>query len=147
MAESAVEEGLTNLAPGQVEQRTSPPLESAAERASLLEEMICEGMQDGVWNYYLSLHPSDRAAVFTEPPGGMRRSLAQEMQPETLAGLLDYMEPRISARVLRQFSSDALADLRTPILPLSARTRLSRLPWTACDWWGCSRRDAIAPCD
>ena len=128
MPESAVEKELTNPASGQVEQRTSPPQESAAERASLLEEMIYEGMRDGVWNYYMSLHPSDRAAVLTELPGGIRRSLAQEMQPETLAGLLDYMEPRISARVLRDFSPEILADVLDLTDPATSTEILGRLP-------------------
>ena len=127
MSEPAVERDLTEPATAQVEQRTSPPLESAAERASLLEEMIYEGMREGVWNYYMSLHPSDRAAVLTELPGRIRRSLAREMRPETLAGLLDYMEPRLSARVLRDFSPDALADVLDLTDPATSTEILGRL--------------------
>ena len=85
MSESAVEERLSNLAPGQVEQRTAPPQESAVERASLLEEMIYEGIWDGVWSYYMSLHPCDRAAVLTELPAGIRRSLALNLVTVFLA--------------------------------------------------------------
>ena len=81
MSEQAVEERLTNLAPGQVEQRTAPPQESSVERASLLGGIIYEGMRDGMRNYCMSLHPSDRVAVLTELPGRIRRSLVQEMQP------------------------------------------------------------------
>ena len=76
----------------------------------------------------MSLHPSHRAAVLTELPAGIRRSLAQEMRPETLAGLLDYMEPRISARVLRQFSPDALADVLDLTDPATSTDILERLP-------------------
>ena len=122
------EEQLNDPGAVQVEQRTAPPYESAIERASLLEEMIYEGMRDGVWSYYMSLHPSDRAAVLTELPGRVRRLLAQEMQPETLAGLLDYMEPRISARLLRQFSPDALADVLDLTDPATSTEILGRLP-------------------
>ena len=128
MAESAVEDELTNPSTGQVERRTAPPQESAVERASMLEEMVHQGMRDGVWTYYMSLHPSDRAAVLTELPGRIRRSLAQEMQPETLAGLLDYMEPRISARVLRDFSAAALADVLDLTDPATSTEILGRLP-------------------
>lgn len=131
------EEQLNDPGAVQVEQRTAPPYESAIERASLVEEMIYEGMRDGVWSYYMSLHPSDRAAVLTELPAGIRRSLAQEMQPETLAGLLDYMEPRISARVLRQFSADALADVLDLTDPATSTEILGRLP-------GGKRLDTIA---
>jgi len=131
------EEQLNDPGEVQVEQRTAPPYESAIERASLLEEMIYEGMRDVVWSYYMSLHPSDRAAVLTELPAGIRRSLAQEMQPETLAGLLDYMEPRISARVLRQFSADALADVLDLTDPATSTEILGRLP-------GGKRLDTIA---
>lgn len=122
------EEQLNDPGAVQVEQRTAPPYESAIERASLLEEMIYEGMRDGVWSYYMSLHPSDRAAVLTELPGRVRRLLAQEMQPETLAGLLDYMEPRISARLLRQYSPDALADVLDLTDPATSTEILGRLP-------------------
>ena len=128
MSESAVEEETTISATGRVEQRTAPPQEDAVERASLLEEMIYEGIRDGVWSYYMSLHPSDRAAVLTELPGRIRRSLAGEMQPETLAGLLDYMEPRISVRVLRDFSPAALADVLDLTDPATSTEILGRLP-------------------
>ncbi|MYC36502.1 MAG: magnesium transporter [Chloroflexi bacterium] len=137
MSEVMYEEQLNDPGAVQVEQRTAPPYESAIERASLVEEMIYEGMRDGVWSYYMSLHPSDRAAVLTELPAGIRRSLAQEMQPETLAGLLDYMEPRISARVLRQFSADALADVLDLTDPATSTEILGRLP-------GGKRLDTIA---
>ena len=137
MSEVMYEEQLNDPGEVQVEQRTAPPYESAIERASLVEEMIYESMRDGVWSYYMSLHPSDRAAVLTELPAGIRRSLAQEMQPETLAGLLDYMEPRISARVLRQFSADALADVLDLTDPATSTEILGRLP-------GGKRLDTIA---
>ena len=128
MAESAVGAEPNDHGPWGVEQRTVPPQESAVEGASLLEGMIYGGMWDGVWSYYMGLHPSDRAAVLTELPGGIRRSLAQEMQPETLAGLLDYMEPGVSARVLRQFSPDALADILDLTDPATSTEILGRLP-------------------
>lgn len=128
MSEAMYEEQLNDPGAVQVEQRTAPPYESAIERASLLEEMIYEGMRDGVWSYYMSLHPSDRAAVLTELPGGIRRSLAHEMQPETLAGLLDYLEPRISARILRDFSPEGLADILDLTDPATSTDILERLP-------------------
>ena len=111
-----------------VEQRTTLPEENARERALLLEEMIYEGMRDGVWNYYLHLHPSDRAAVLTELPGGIRRSLAQEMAPETLAGLLEYLEPRIVARMLREYEPGRLAAVLDLADTAVAAELLERLP-------------------
>ena len=123
-----IEEKLTEFGAVQVEQRTVPPHESAVERASLLEEMVYEGLRDGVWSYYMNLHPSDRAAVLAELPGGVRRSLAHEMQPEILAGLLDYLEPRMSARILRDFSPEALADVLDLTDPATSTVILGRLP-------------------
>ena len=111
-----------------VEQRNALPEESARERAQLLEEMIYEGMRDGVWNYYLHLHPSDRAAVLMELPGGMRRSLAREMAPETLAGLLEYVEPRTAARMLREYEPQRLAAVLDLADPVNAAEVLERLP-------------------
>ncbi len=128
MSESLFEEELAGPATPQVEQRTTLPEENARERALLLEEMIYEGMRDGVWNYYLHLHPSDRAAVLTELPGGMRRSLAQDMAPETLAGLLEYLDPRVSARMLREYEPGQLAvvlDLADPSAAAEVLERLS----------------------
>ncbi len=111
-----------------VEQRSTLPEENARERALLLEEMIHQGMRDGVWSYYLQMHPSDRAAVLTELPGGIRRSLGQEMAPETLAGLLEYLEPRIAARMLREFQTDRLAAVLDLADPAAAAEVLERLP-------------------
>lgn len=111
-----------------VGQRTTLPEENARERAQLLEEMIYEGMRDGVWNYYLHLHPSDRAAVLTELSGGIRRSLAREMAPETMAGLLEYMEPRIAARMLREYEPQRLAAVLDLADTVSAVEVLERLP-------------------
>ena len=111
-----------------VEQRTTLPEENARERALVLEDMIHEGMRDGVWSYYLQLHPSDRAAVLTELPGGIRRSLGREMAPETLAGLVEYMEPRIAARMLREFETERLASVLEMADPAAAAEVLERLP-------------------
>ena len=111
-----------------VEQRSTLPEENARERALVLEDMIYEGMRDGVWSYYLQLHPSDRAAVLTELPGGIRRSLGGEMAPETLAGLVEYLEPRIAARMLREFDTERLAAVLDLADPAAAAEVLERLP-------------------
>ncbi len=128
MSESGVEEELINAAAVQVEPRTAPPQESAVERASILEEMLYKDVRDGAWSYYMSLHLSDRAAVLMELPGRIRRSLAQEMQPETMAGLLGYMEPRVSVRILRGFSPAELADVLDLTDPATSTEILGRLP-------------------
>ena len=111
-----------------VEQRSTLPEENARERALVLEDMIYEGMRDGVWSYYLQLHPSDRAAVLTELPGGMGRSLGAEMAPETLAGIVEYLEPRIAARMLREFDTERLAAVLDLADPAAAAEVLERLP-------------------
>ena len=110
-----------------VEQRSTLPEENAREHALLLEDMIYEGMRDGVWSYYLQLHPSDRAAVLTELPGSIRRSLGREMAPETLAGIVEYLEPRIAARMLREFETERLAAVLDLADPAAAEV-LERLP-------------------
>ena len=134
VTESMNGEGITNPAaqpvttePG-VEQRTSLPEENARERALILEDMIYEGMREGVWTYFLHLHPSDRAAVLTELPGGIRRSLAREMAPEALAGLLEYLEPRTAARMLREYDPERLASVLDLADPVTAAEVLERLP-------------------
>ena len=111
-----------------VEQRSTLPEENARERALVLEDMIYEGMRDGVWSYYLQLHPSDRAAVLTELPGGIGRSLGAEMAPETLAGIVEYLEPRIAARMLREFDTERLAAVLDLADPAAAAEVLERLP-------------------
>ncbi len=111
-----------------IEQRNALPEEYARDRALLVEEMIYEGMRDGVWHYYLQLHPSDRAAVLTELPGGIRNTLGSEMAPETLAGLLEYLEPRVSARMLRDYETERLAAVLDLADPAAAAEVLERLP-------------------
>ena len=66
---------------------------------------------EAVAELFLQLHPFDRAEVMTELRGGMRRYLAQEMATETIAGLLEHMEPRLTARMLRNHSPRELAEV------------------------------------
>ena len=114
--------------PVQVERRTESPVESGIERARLLEQMHHEDRRDAAWDYYLRLHPSDRAEALTELRGGLRRSLASEMAPETVAGLLEYLEPRISARMLREYKPAGLAEVLDLADPAAAAELLEQLP-------------------
>ena len=113
--------------PVQVERGTESPVESGIERARLIEQMLQEDRRDAAWDYYLRLHPSDRAEALTELRGGLRRSLASEMALETVAGLLEYLEPRISARMLREYKPAGLAE----VLDL-ADPGLRRNCWSSC---------------
>ena len=112
----------------QVERLTESPIEAAIERAQLLEQMLQDDRRDAAWDYYLQLHPSDRAETLTELRGGLRRSLAQEMAPETVAGLLEHLEPRISARMLRGYEPAGLAEVLDLADPAAAAEVLELLP-------------------
>ena len=112
----------------QVERGTESLVESGIERARLLEQMLQEDRRDAAWDYYLRLHPSDRAEALTELRGGLRRSLASEMAPETVAGLLEYLEPRISARMLREYKPAGLAEVLDLADPAAAAELLEQLP-------------------
>lgn len=114
--------------PPQVERQGRELMETAHERARLLEHLIEDDRADAVWDYYLPLHPFDRAEVMTELRGGLRRLLAQEMAPETVAGLLEHMEPRISARMLRGYNPGELAAVLDLADPGSAAEVLELLP-------------------
>ena len=101
----------------QVEQGDNPPGQTPLERARLLEKMMEDDQPEAVSDLFLQLHPFDRAEVMTELRGGMRRHLAREMATETVAGLLEYMEPRLIARMLRNHNPRELAavlDLADP---------------------------------
>ena len=100
-----------------VEQGDAGPGQTAYERARLLEQMMEDDQEEAVSDLFLQLHPFDRAEVMTELRGGMRRFLARELASETMAGLLEHMDPRVTARMIRDFSADALAavlDLADP---------------------------------
>lgn len=92
-----------------VEQGDADQGQTALERARLLEQMMEDGQLEAVSDLFLQLHPFDRAEVMTELRGGLRRDLAQEMAPETVAGLLEYMEPRLATRMLRDYGPGDLA--------------------------------------
>ena len=94
-----------------VEQGNAGPGQAAHERARLLEQMMEDDQAEAVSDLFLQLHPFDRAEVMTELRGGMRRYLARELASETVAGLLEHMEPRISARMIRDYSPGALANV------------------------------------
>ena len=135
MSESVFEEELTSqpahsrLPETGVEQRDAPPVEAAFERALQIERMLEEAdRREAAWDYYLQLHPSDRAEVLTGLKGRLRRSLVSEMAPETVAGLLEYLEPRISARMLREYDAPGLAGVLDLADPAAAAEVLERLP-------------------
>ena len=101
----------------QVEQGEAQPGQSAFERAHLLEQMMEDDQTEAVSDLFLQLHPFDRAEVMTELRGGLRRYLVREMATETVAGLLEHMEPRLTVRMLRNHSPQELAavlDLADP---------------------------------
>ncbi len=108
--------------------QTVPSLEGTLERAAVLEQMLQDGRRDAAWDYYLQLHPSDRAETLTELGGRLRRSLAQEMAPETVAGLLEHLEPRMAVRMLRDYEPAALAEVLDIADPVSAAEMLELLP-------------------
>ena len=95
----------------QVEQGETQPGQTAFERARLLERMMENDRTEAVADLFLQLHPFDRAEVMTELRGGMRRYLAREMAAETVAGLLEHMEPRLTAPMLRNYSPRELAEV------------------------------------
>ena len=95
----------------QVEQGETQPGQTAFERARLLEQMMEDDQAEAVADLFLQLHPFDRAEVMTELRGGMRRYLAREMAAETVAGLLEHMEPRLTAQMLRSYSPQELAEV------------------------------------
>ena len=111
----------------QVEQGDTQPGQTAFERARLLEQMMEDDQPEAVSDFFLQLHPFDRAEVVTELRGGLRRYLAREMATETVAGLLEYMEPRLTARMLRNHSPRDLAAVLDLADPASAAEVLELL--------------------
>ena len=110
-----------------VEQGDADQGQTAFERARLLEQMMEDDRAEAVSELFLQLHPFDRAEVMTELRGGMRRFLAREMAPETVAGLLEYMEPRLSARMLRDYGPGDLAAVLDMAEPSAAAEVLELL--------------------
>ena len=110
-----------------VEQGYSEQGQAAIDRARLLEQMMEDDQSEAVSDLFLQLHPYDRAEVMTELRGSMRRLLARDMAPETLAGLVEYMDPRISVRMLRDYLPDTLASVLDLSEPASAAEILELL--------------------
>ena len=54
--------------------------------------------------------------------------MVAEMAPETVAGLLEYLDPRMSARMLRDYKPEELADVLDMAEPGAAAEVLERLP-------------------
>ena len=111
----------------QVEEGETQPGQSAYERARLLEQMMGDEQTEAVSDLIQQLHPFDRAEVMTELSGGMRRYLVREMATEAVAGLLEHMEPRLSARMLRNYGPQDLAAVLDMADPGSAAEVLELL--------------------
>ena len=104
-------EGRTAPGPAATEQQADNPEETAHERARLLEQMIANDMEDVALDVLLRLHPLDRAEAMAEVRGRLRRLFAREMAPETVAGLLEYLDPRLAVRTLRDYRPADLAEV------------------------------------
>ena len=115
--------------PPPVEQRTAPPSETAYEWVALLERLLNEeGRRESALEFFLQLHPTDRAEALTGLRGGLRRRIAAELSPETAAGLLEYLEPRIAASAFRDYPAPRLAAALDLAAPPTAAAVLDRLP-------------------
>ncbi len=131
MQDSPIEEGAVTPFWTRVENQTASPSQATFERVLLMGQMLQEdGKEDAAWDYYLQLHPSGRAEVLTGLRGRLRRSLVGEMAQETVAGLLEYLEPRISASILRDYEPAELATVLDLAEPGAAAAVLERLPET-----------------
>ena len=108
-------------------QRKVQPVETAHERARLLEQMIDSGRMDAALDFFLPLHPLDRAEAMAQVRGRLRRRFAREMAPETMAGLLEYLHPRLAARALRGYQPAGLAELLDMADPAAAAEVLEEL--------------------
>ena len=111
----------------QVEQGDTKPGQTAFERARPLEQMIEDDQSEAASDLFLQLHPFDRAEVMTELRGGIRRYLAREMAQETVAGLLEHMEPRVAANMLRDYSPEELGAVLDMAEPAAAAEVLESL--------------------
>ena len=129
MHNSPVENGNDSAAVALSGQTDRLPTEVSYERVLLMEQMLrADGGQDAAWDYFLRLHPADRADVLAGLSGRSRRILAAEMEAETVAGLLEYLEPRMAARILRDYEPAGLSKVLDLAEPSAAAAVLERLP-------------------
>ncbi len=119
----------SNLGPVALQSRQKAPTESARERARLLEQMVEDDRNEAAMDLFLRLHPLDRAETMAEVRGRRRRLFVRSMAPETVAGLLEFIEPRLAVSTLRDYRPADLAEILDLADPAAAAEILELLEY------------------
>ena len=110
-------------------------LDTAAEIARDVRELVNAGQAHVAWERVRNLHPADMGTIVAGLPRASREAMIAVMSPETVVWMLRQMNPVVAGRVGARIGSGVLSSvfrqvrpqLRSHAIPLCFR-RKNRVP-------------------
>ena len=109
-------------------QRRAISLETAAEIARDVRDLINAGQERMAWERVRNLHPADMGTIVAGLPRASREAMIAIMSPETVVWMLRQMNPVVAGRVGARIGSGMLSIVLRQVRPQLALDTLRRLP-------------------
>ena len=103
-------------------------LDEVTEIAGEVRELIEAGEERFAWERLRLLHPADMALILAGLPRASTATLLRVMSPESVAWMLNQMNPVEAGRLGRRLGSRVLSPVLRQIQPQQALATLRRLP-------------------
>ena len=103
-------------------------LDEVTEIAGEVRELIEAGEEYSAWARLRLLHPADTALILAGLPRASTATLLRVMSPESVAWMLNQMNPVEAGRLGRRLGSRMLSPVLRQIQPQQALATLRRLP-------------------
>ena len=103
-------------------------LDEVTEIAGEVRELIEAGEERFAWERLRLLHPADMALILAGLPRASTAALLRVMSPESVAWMLNQMNPVEAGRLGRRLGSRMLSPVLRQIQPQQALATLRRLP-------------------
>ena len=103
-------------------------LDEVTEIAGEVRELIEAGEEHSAWERLRLLHPADMGLILAGLPRASTATLLRVMSPESVAWMLNQMNPVEAGRLGRRLGSRMLSPVLRQIQPQQALATLRRLP-------------------
>lgn len=103
-------------------------LETAAEIARDVLDLINAGQERVAWERVRHLHPADMGTIVAGLPRASREVMIAVMSPETVVWMLRQMNPVVAGRIGARLGSGVLSAVFRQVRPQMALETLRRLP-------------------
>ena len=111
-----------------IEQPVAISIAQAEEIAGEVRVLIKSGEEQSAWERIQDLHPADIGSILAGLPHGSRQAMLRVMSPDTVAWMLQQMNPVEAGRIGARLGFRTLSFILAQLNPQQALETLMRLP-------------------